>query len=439
MATFRTWFSLLLIAASFGGYALGAVAATTTSGDPIIVVPIDGVVDAGMAHLVERSVALANEDHARAIVLDVNSTGGIIDSALRIKDAIYSSQVPVIAYISHRAYSSAALISMSTNRIIMAPGASIGAAEPHPSSAELVSAMRKEFESAAERRHRNKVVAGAMVDKTVSVPEFKAANAFITLTTDDALKAHIAEAQAPTFAAALAQEHLGNAPIVKAEYTWAEDVARFATMPEISGILLTIGMLGLVLEMQTMHGISGTIGIGALALFFGAHMYAGFSNGLVIALAILGLLGILWELHVVPGHGAPGILGGAALLAAVLLAFGLPFFFIAIETVSTAVILTVIAFVFLLRVFPENMWVKRLALVAAQGAEYVASRDYSAFVGAIGTAASYLRPAGIGAFEGKRVDVLTTGEFIAAGTPIRVTRVEGARIFVEPITLPSYQ
>ncbi|HEY5424959.1 MAG TPA: NfeD family protein, partial [Candidatus Tumulicola sp.] len=59
--------------------------------------------------------------------------------------------------------------------------------------------------------------------------------------------------------------------------------------------------------------------------------------------------------------------------------------------------------------------------------------------GLTGTAASYLRPAGIAAIEGRRVDVLTEGEFIPQGTPIRVVRVEGSRIFVEAVSLPSYQ
>ena len=59
--------------------------------------------------------------------------------------------------------------------------------------------------------------------------------------------------------------------------------------------------------------------------------------------------------------------------------------------------------------------------------------------GMTGVAASFLRPAGVAQIDGKRVDVLTEGEFIAAGTPVRVTRVEGARMFVEPVTLPSYK
>lgn len=268
---------------------------------------------------------------------------------------------------------------------------------------------------------------------------YKTHNSFLTLNTADALQTHMADSEAPSLDAALTSQHLQSAPRVHADYTWGEQVARFATEPWISGMLLTLGMLGLILEMQTLHGIAGTIGVAALALFFGTHVYAGFSNGLVVALAIIGLLGILWELHVVPGHGAPGILGGIALLSAVLLAFGLPFFFVAIETVSTAVILTVIGFAFFTRAFPESAWMKKLTLVAAQGPDYVTSSDFTWLRGASGTAASLLRPAGVAVFDGKRVDVLTGGEFIAAGTPVRVTRVEGARVFVEPVTLPSYK
>jgi membrane-bound serine protease (ClpP class) len=144
-------------------------------------------------------------------------------------------------------------------------------------------------------------------------------------------------------------------------------------------------------------------------------------------------LGILWELHVVPGHGLPGILGAGALLVAVVLAFGLPFFFVGIETIATAIVLTVIVFTLAVRAVPENAWAHRLALAAAQGPEYVTSADHTSLRGRSGTAASYLRPAGIASIDGRRVDVLTEGEFIAQGTPIRVVRVEGSRIFVEPI------
>jgi len=400
---------------------------------PIVIVPIDGTVDDGMAHLVERSVAEANDEHARAIVLEVNSPGGLVEAAFRIRDALFGAQEPVVAYVSERAYSAAALITLTARRIVMAPGASIGAAEPIPATVKTISALRAEFESTAERNHRDPKLAAAMVDKNVDLPEYKRAGTILTLNTNDAVRAGVASSTAATLDAALDQLHLGGAPQLTESFTWAEQIARFATDPIVSGLLLSVGMLGLLIEMQTLHAIAGIIGVSAFALFFGSHVYAGFSNGFVIALALLGVVGILWELHVVPGHGLPGILGAVALFVAVLCAFGLPFFFVGIETIATAIVLTVIVFTLTVRAVPQNAWAQRLALAAAQGPDYVASADHRGLHGRIGTAVSYLRPAGIASIDGRRVDVLTEGEFIAQGTPVRVVRVEGARIFVEPV------
>ncbi len=279
--------------------------------------------------------------------------------------------MPVDAYVSERAYSAAALISLTANKIVMAPGASIGAAEPIPATVKMVSALRGEFESTAQRNHRSPQIAGAMVDKNVSLPQYKRSGAILTLNTDDAVRSGIASGTAPTFAAALDQFGLGGAQLATQSYTLGETIARFATDPVVSGLLLTLGMLGLLIEMQTLHGIAGVIGVGALALFFGSHVYAGFSNAFVVALAVVGLVGILWELHVVPGHALPGIIGAGALLVAVLLAFGLPFFFVGIETIATAIVLTVIAFSLTVKAVPQNAWAHRLALAASQGSDYV--------------------------------------------------------------------
>lgn len=423
---------------SWGLFGLAAPAVSAAA-SPVVVIPIEGTVDDGMAHLVERSVELANREKAAAVVLDVNSPGGLVEAAFRIRDALFSAQEPVIAYVGRRAYSAAALITLSANRIVMAPGASIGAAEPIPYSEKMVSALRGEFESTALRNHRSAAVAGAMVDKNVDLPQYKRTGTILTLNTEDAARARVADATATSLDAALAQSHLEDAPRSTQAYTWGEELARFATSPQVSALLLTLGILGLMIEMQTLHGIAGVIGVAALGIFFGTHIYAGFSNGLVLVLAVVGILGILWELHVVPGHVVPGILGAICLLLAVLFAFGLPFFFVAIETIATAIVLSVICFTIAARSLPENAWAHRLALGAAQGTDYVASADYTGLYGRTGTAASYLRPAGIAAIDGRRVDVLTEGEFIPQGTPIRVVRIEGARIFVEAVSLPSYQ
>jgi len=77
---------------------------------------------------------------------------------------------------------------------------------------------------------------------------------------------------------------------------------------------------------------------------------------------------------------------------------------------------------------------RRLVFTGVQGPEYVASKP-SRFelIGHSGTAYSYLRPAGVALVDGRRIDVLTEGEFVTAGTAVRVTRIEGSRIFVKPI------
>lgn len=432
----RVAFSLAFLAAGVVGLARAASPAPVA---PVVVVPISGMVDDGMAHLVQRAIAQANDEHASAVVLDVDSDGGLVEAAQDIRGAIFAAHEPVYAFVERRAFSAASLITLSTSRIFMAPGSAIGSAEPHPDTPETVSAVKALFVSTAQRNHRPEKLAAAFVDKSIDVPEYKTPGTFLTLPAQDAVKTGMADAIEPSLTAALATVHLADARRVTPDYTWGEELARFINQPVITSILLTIGALGLIVEMQTLHGIAGTIGILALGLFFGTHIYAGFSNGLVIALAIAGLIGILWELHVVPGHGLPGALGGLALLAAVFLAFGIPFTFIAIKSISTAIILTVICFALLTRLFPQNAWMHRLALVESQGADYVASSDHTSLRGMTGVAASYLRPAGVAQIDGKRVDVLTEGEFIAAGTPIRVTRVEGARVFVEPVTLPSYK
>ena len=421
----------LAIVAGFAGLIASAVRAQPAH--EIIVVPIQGTVDEGMAHLVERAVDQANAEGAAAIVLDVNTPGGLVSSAFEIRDAMFRARVPTVAYVSARAFSAGALITLSARKIVMAPGSSIGAAEPIPKTVKVVSALKAEFASTAQRNGRNRVLAEAMVDSTVDAPAYKRSGAILSLTADDAKKAKVADAVEPTFDDALKAVKISGTP-VHVGYTWAEQLARIATSPEISGILLSLGVLGLLIEMQTLHGIAGTIGIAALALFFAAHVYAGFSNSFVVGLAVLGLLLILLELHVIPGHGFAGILGMVILLASVVLAFGLTFYYVAAQAISVAIVLTVITFWISTRIFPESAFFKRITLSAVQGPDYVASSDFSEFLGRVGVAASYLRPAGVAMVDGKRVAVLTEGDFVPAGTPIRVTRVEGARIFVKPVT-----
>lgn len=419
------------LALLFGGAGL-AFAAAPTSGGGVLIVPISGTVDEGMAHLVQRAVREAESAHASALVLDINTPGGLVSAAFEIRDALVGSHVRTVAYVSQRAYSAGALITLATKTIVMAPGSSIGAAEPIPNDPKHVSALRAEFAATATRMHRDPTLAAAMVDKTVNAPAYKRSGAILSFTAEEAKRAHFIDSVEPTLDAALEYAHVTGTRST-ASYSWGESLARFATSPEVSGILLSLGVLGLLIEMQTLHGIAGAIGVGSLALFFGTHVYAGFSDGVVIALAVLGVLGILLELHVFPGHGLSGALGLLALGAAVFLAFGAAFSVVAIQAISIAIVLSVVLFAVFVRMAPQNAYFRRITFTNVQGPEFVANRDFQGLVGHMGVATSYLRPAGVAHVDGERVDVLTEGDFLPAGSAIRVSRVQGSRVFVAPV------
>lgn len=419
------------LALLFGGAGL-AFAAAPTSGGGVLIVPISGTVDEGMAHLVQRAVREAESAHASALVLDINTPGGLVSAAFEIRDALVGSHVRTVAYVSQRAYSAGALITLATKTIVMAPGSSIGAAEPIPNDPKHVSALRAEFAATATRMHRDPTLAAAMVDKTVNAPAYKRSGAILSFTAEEARRAHFIDSVEPTLDAALEYAHVTGTRST-ASYSWGESLARFATSPEVSGILLSLGVLGLLIEMQTLHGIAGAIGVGSLALFFGTHVYAGFSDGVVIALAVLGVLGILLELHVFPGHGLSGALGLLALAAAVFLAFGAAFSVVAIQAISIAIVLSVVLFAVFVRMAPQSAYFRRITFTNVQGPEFVANRDFQGLVGHMGVATSYLRPAGVAHVDGERVDVLTEGDFLPAGSAIRVSRVQGSRVFVAPV------
>jgi membrane-bound serine protease (ClpP class) len=216
------------------------------------------------------------------------------------------------------------------------------------------------------------------------------------------------------------------------EPSLGERIAQFVTDPIVSGILLTIGFLGLFVEMQTLHLVAGVIGITALALFFGGHIIAGASTWVILALFGLGVVAILFELHVLPGHGISGMVGALLILASVVMAFGAAFWLVGLVYTSVSLALAVILFFLILRWLPDSAFLRRIAFAGAQSVQagYVTSRPLDHLVGKQGIAETYLRPAGVASIDGARYQVQSIGDFIPGQTRVVVTRVEGATIFV---------
>jgi membrane-bound serine protease (ClpP class) len=416
---------------ALGLAAPAARTAPATNAQPLVeVIDIDNTIDAGMSHLVARAVDDARAEGASALLVVLATNGGVVDDANDIKDAIISSGIPSIAFVKERAWSAGALIALACDKIYMAPGSSIGAAEPIPSTAKTISALHAEFVSLAEAHHRNTVLAAAMTDPAVVIPGLKSKGQILTLSPGQALRYHFINGIASSDVQALALAGFHQPRLRIAGVTFGERIAQFAADPIVSGILLTIGILGLLIEMQTLHLIAGVIGVAALALFFGAHIVAGMSNWIVLALFALGVLALLVELHVLPGHGISGLVGALLIVISMVLAFGA--WYVGLVTTAMALIAAVAIFFLALRWLPESALLRRLAFAGAQSVAegYTAAPPRPNLVGAEGVAQTYLRPAGAAIIGGERYQVQTEGEFLPAQTRIRVKRVEGATIFV---------
>jgi membrane-bound serine protease (ClpP class) len=220
---------------------------------------------------------------------------------------------------------------------------------------------------------------------------------------------------------------------------WAEQLVRFFTHPVLSSVLMTVGILGIIVELRTPgFGVPGALGITSLGLFFWGHWLVRLAGWEEILLVTLGLILLALEIFVIPGFGVAGVLGILALgggLALSLVGAGATVALVlyAIGRVALSLLLAIGLSLVLLRFLPYLPYGRSLVLdtgLDARAGYASAPETDLKWVGQRGTAATPLRPAGIALLDGERVDVVSQGEYIAADAPIVVVRVDGNRIVV---------
>ncbi|WP_296914523.1 ATP-dependent Clp protease proteolytic subunit, partial [uncultured Megasphaera sp.] len=149
-------FLLRMITAVVLFFFLAAAApAAVVQADSVRVLPISGDIDGSQAAFIQRGLRQAADEGDTAVVITINTLGGRVDSALKIRDMLMASDVPTIAYVTSRAWSAGALIALSCLHIIMAPGSSIGAAEPNPNTEKNIAALKAEFSATAAQNGHN--------------------------------------------------------------------------------------------------------------------------------------------------------------------------------------------------------------------------------------------------------------------------------------------
>jgi membrane-bound serine protease (ClpP class) len=423
-------------------------AAAQPSAPVVYVISIEGMIDLGLAPFLSRTLREAKDAGADAVLLNINTFGGRVDAAVAMRDTLLNAPVRTIAYVNQRAISAGALIALACDTLIMTEGGTIGAATPviggssgetRPADEKSVSYVRKEFRATAEVRKRPPEFAEAMVDADVEIAGVVAKGKLLTLTASEALEHKVAELTAPTVEAALAAAGIVGAEMRHARQTWAETLVRFLTHPVLSSLLMTVGLLGLLVEIRTPgFALPGTVGLISLGLFFWGHWIVQLAGWEEVLLISVGLLLIALEAFVIPGTSVAGIAGIVAVvggLGMTLVGAGATVSIImsALARVAVSILLALGGGFLLLRMLPRVPFGRRLVLGAGMAADrgfVSAAEGERHLVGRKGTALSPLRPAGIAEIEATRFDVVSDGDFIDAGSAINVTRVDGNRIVV---------
>ena len=408
-------------------------------------IPVTGIVENGLAPYIARSIREAEAAGARAAYLDIDTPGGRIDAAERISDALRNARIPVYAYVNPRALSAGALIAMSTNGIYMRPGAVLGAATPVDgqgvkASEKLVSAMRAEFRAVAEQRGLDPRLAEAMVDENVEIPGVVKKGQLLTLSTREAVRLRFAKGEIGDEPALLKAIGVPDAQVISTAPNWAEGIVRFLTNPLVAPLLLSLGILGLVFEIKTgAFGLGGLISLASLGLFFGSSLILGLAGWEEILLLGLGLLALAVELFIIPGFGIAGIVGIVAIVGSMVLAMigAAPTsgdIAQALAVLGASLFITAAVIYAWVRHLPNSGRFRGLLLQGAvhRSEGFVSAPTRGDLLGVDGVAVTDLRPSGTARVGEERLDVVTEGGFIAAGTRVRIVQSDGYRHVVRP-------
>ncbi|WP_235941406.1 NfeD family protein [Paenibacillus puerhi] len=427
---------------------MAAPASTPPLAAPIVVIPVEHTIENGLERFLQRAFHEAEELGAKEIILEIDTLGGSVEAAGNIGQLVKESKIPTIAYVRGKAISAGTYIALNANRIAMGPGSSMGAAAvvdatgKEVDQVKIISYWSSRMSAAAELRGRDPLVAQAMVDKRmgISLPQIGrevAKGDILTLTAGEAVKVGYAETLVADRQAVVAfiggEEH----PLVEINLSIAEQLSRWITQPWVSVMLLLIGIAGVAIELFVPgFGIAGILGILGFASYFFGHYIAGFAGVEEIVLFVAGFFLLVMEMFVA-SFGILGVLGALCLFGGVVLsAHNMK---LGMANLGIAFVLALIVVFIFIRVFRKrgvwNRFILQDQLSTQEG--YVSAVSRVELVGMKGQSLTPLRPSGTALFGEERLDVVTDGEFISAGSPVVITFVEGSRIVVKPWKDPS--
>ncbi|MGM9804002.1 MAG: nodulation protein NfeD [Muribaculaceae bacterium] len=458
----------LLLAMAF---AMMSVMMWAADGKKVAVIPIDTEIGSTSWRYLQKGFEMAQQVDADVVLLHINTYGGTVEHADSMRTMILASKRPVVAFIDNNAASAGALISIACDSIFMCEGANIGAATVVNQSGEAMpdkyqSYMRSIMRSTAQshgkvkemgedsvvvtRWFRNPLVAEAMVDPRTAVPEVgDDSTRVVTFTASEAVKYHFSEGIEQSVEGVI-ENRLGyeHYEVITYEPSFIDRLVGFFGSGAVQAILIMIIVGGIYFELQSPGiGFPSLAAVVAAVLYFSPLYIDGLAQSWEIIAFALGVLLILLEVFVIPGFGIAGISG--IVLVFVSLVFALignvsPIDFgyttnsdimIAMIIVMAGFLLGVALILYVSHKIGSKGIMRDSALQLEQRVEdgYIGvPTDINTYIGMQGTAHTVLRPSGkVKMPDGKVVDAVSMGDFIDAGSPVKVVKYENTQLYVE--------
>ena len=410
----------------------------------------------------KNGLAEAERLQAQAVLIHMNTYGGLLEAADSMRTAILYSPIPVSVFIDNNAASAGALISIACQRIYMRKGANIGAATVVDQTGKAMpdkyqSYMRSMIRSTAEshgkdtlitqqdtifRWHRDPLIAEAMVDDRVVMPNLVDSGKVLTFTAQEAMKWHYCEGLAESVDQVITQ-YMGysNYDLVAYQPSFYDRVKGFLLSPMLQSLLIMLIIGGIYFEMQTPGiGFPLATSVVAAVLYFAPLYIDGLAQSMEILAFLLGLLLLLVEIFVIPGFGIAGISGIVLIVGGLTLSLlgNRDFDFQQVSAADSGrAALTVllglgIGFALILWLshkIGSKGPLRRMALNTDLG-EAISSPTHQELIGKAGIAQTVLRPSGKVWIEGKVYDGISESGFVEKGEPIVVVKSENAQLYV---------
>jgi len=401
----------------------------------VAVIDIDGAITPVTARLLAAAVERAQAERAQALVVQLNTPGGLERSMRTMAQTILNAEIPIIVYVAPtgaRAASAGVFITMAAHVAAMAPATNIGAAHPVTVGGEMGKEMAKKAandaaafaRSLAAERGRNVEWAEKAVRASVSVTEREAVKLKVVDLIADNLQDLLAKVDGRTVKTTRGAVTLEtrNAAVKRIEIRFRDRFLALITDPNIAYILMMVGMLGIFFELQNpgvvLPGVIG--GISLILAFFAFQSLP--INWAGVLLILFGVSLLIAEIKIV-SHGVLTIGGVVAMILGSFMLYEAPE--VGFRVSWTVIIPTVGAMAGLIA-WAVSAGVRAMMKPSVTGPE--------GMIGRLAVARSVLGPAG-GPDGQVQVDgeiwrAVADGGAIPAGEKVRVTAVDGLTLTV---------